>query len=368
MATTSHSTVRAVSSGIDLVELDGRHPPDQHAEHQRARGRGAAPATRPASGSLPSPRRRPSVIVRRPIPRSGRPRVRCGTGRSAGRPACETRPNPHTTREGPMFRTLALALAAPLLLVDRLRHRGRRRRLSRSSTGAAAVAALRAAPDAAAEAGTAAFEMVMSMTAARPRTRGARRHRRLRRRRAADVDGDGPRRHVRGGLAEATGESVPAGARRADALRRRRHHRLPPGADARRAHGHAPAGCRSTPDDLGESAGSLGLGAGASTRRTMLEVAAGRGRRRGAAAGQEDVRGVATTQYTATVEPGRRAAEPCRPTSASELEAQLDQLGSGDADVARRGVGRRRRAAPAAGADASTTWRPRAVSGDGRWR
>ena len=98
-----------------------------------------------------------------------------------------------------------------------------------------------------------------------------------------------------------------------------------------------------TPEDVGMSAGSLGLGAGSFDPSQMLEVLRGTSDDV-EAGGQEDVRGVPTTKYTATVSMAD-ALSSIPADQREELERQLDQLGVADEAIPDRGVGGRRRSA-----------------------
>jgi hypothetical protein len=230
-----------------------------------------------------------------------------------------------------MFRKLVLALAAPLLLIAGCASESDGGGLE-VQTGAAAVAELRGAPDAASEAGTAAFEMVMTMTGLPGLGEDA-----VELTATGSFDADAQQMAMEmdlgamfEGLAEATGETVPpemAQPVRFVADGTTFYLRIPI-LDALTG---SSGWLSMSADDLGQSAGSLGLGAGAFDPSKMLEVL------RGTSDdvqpdGQEDVRGVATTKYTATVNMAD-ALESVPADQRDELEAQLDQLGAGDADI-----------------------------------
>lgn len=226
-----------------------------------------------------------------------------------------------------MFRKLAPALVAPLLLVIACASQGDEGAVE-LKTGAVAIEALRSAPDAAAEAGTAAFEMVVSATGEDQAFEFV----------ATGVfDSDAQQMAMEmdlgamvGGLAESTGETVPAAFDEpfrfvVDGttvyLRFPMLDALTGSSDWLSA----------TPEDVGQSADSFGIGNSGYDPSKLLEVL------RGVAddveaAGEDEIRGVPTTRYTATVSLAK-ALEQAPPDRREQLEAQLDQLGAGDADI-----------------------------------
>ncbi len=274
---TSHITVRAVSSGMTSSSSMGgiRQISTPSISALRPRRSASDTACFRFTAPLPVVGRRSSYAA---LSRDRAPWVRCGgTGRSAGRPACGTRPNHHTHPGG-----IPCSASSPW--------RSPRRSCSSSAcagesdgdgvevqTGAAAVAALRGAPDAA--------------------VRG--RHGRLR----DGDDDDGPARSrartrwssplrasfdadaqqmamemdlgaMFEGLAEATGEAVPPEIDepvRFVADGTTVYLRIPI-LDALTG---SSGWLSMSTDDLGESAGSLGLGAGAFDPSKMLEVLRG---------------------------------------------------------------------------------------------
>ena len=154
-----------------------------------------------------------------------------------------------------MFRKLALVLAAPSLLVAACASEGGQE----VRTGAAAVSALRAAPDAVAEAGTAAFELVVEGTAqGQPFTLTA----------EGVADSDAERMQMEMDMGEAM-----------EAQARATGQDLPPGltdpwrmvADGATFYLQAPilemlgveGWISMTPEDVGTTADAMGLGAGA---------------------------------------------------------------------------------------------------------
>jgi hypothetical protein len=232
-----------------------------------------------------------------------------------------------------MFRKLAPLLVVPLLLVTACANEADDGDGAvQVATGDAAVTLLRRAPEAAATAGTGRFEMVMRLTA----VPGA----------AADVvsmaatgafDVETQQMAMEIDLsalmewrAEATGEALPAGL--AEPARyvidRGTVYVRMPMLDAVTG---TTGWFSMTPEDVGVSTASLGLGSGTFDPTKMLEVL--RGTTDGVEeVGQEEVRGVATTKYTATIDMVD-ALESFPADQREALEAQLDQLGARDAEV-----------------------------------
>ena len=149
IATASHSDGAGVSSGMTSSRSIGGMRQTRIAEHQRARGRCAAPSdTACFRFTRPSPR--PSTVInrRRAYRRSDLASVRWLARRLGGRPGPSDPPDDHhhAPLGGSMFRKLAPALVAPLLLVVAPVPRRPTAASSRCSTGDAAVSALRSAP------------------------------------------------------------------------------------------------------------------------------------------------------------------------------------------------------------------------------
>ena len=220
-----------------------------------------------------------------------------------------------------MIRKLTLALAAPLLLVTACAEEGDGEGAVEVKTGDAAVSALRAAPDAVAEAGTAQLELVMDMamqgqsfeiTATGAIDAAAERMRMV-----MDMDA------LFDQLAESSGEEVPAGLGGAFEVV----------ADGDTIYMRAPMfemmgveGWLSvTPEDLGTSAEGLGFGAGAYDFTQTLESLRGVGEEP-EVVGQEEVRGVETTHYRASMNLAQ-ALEEAPADQREQLEAAFEQMG-----------------------------------------
>ncbi len=224
-----------------------------------------------------------------------------------------------------MFRKVALVIAAPLLLVASCAKEADR--AVEVKTGAAAVSALRATPDAVADAGTAAFEVVMDMT----------------------VEGESVQLTAEGAIdsaAEQMSMEMDLGTM-FDELAAETGEEVPPGfsdpmemvADGSTFYLQAPmfemfglSGWVSmSPDDLGMTEEAMGFGGGAYDFTTTLESL------RGVVGepevvGQEEIRGVATTHYAARMDLEEALAQ--APEAQREvLEAQLDQLGEAEIRV-----------------------------------
>lgn len=226
-----------------------------------------------------------------------------------------------------MFRKLAPALVAPLLLVTACASEGDEGAVE-VQTGVVAIEALRAAPDAAAEAGTAAFEMVIATSDGEQSLEFV----------ATGVfDSDAQQMAMEmdlgamfAELAESSGETVPA---EFDEPFRfvvdgtTVYLRMPMLDALTGTSGWLSA----TPEDLGQSTGSLGIASSGYDPSMLLEVL------RGVAddveaVGEDEIRGVATTRYTATVSLAK-ALEQAPADQREQLEAQLDQMGAGDAKL-----------------------------------
>jgi hypothetical protein len=199
-----------------------------------------------------------------------------------------------------MFRKLALVLAAPLLLVSSCAKEGDAEVL----TGAAAVSALRAAPEAVADAGTARVEVVMEMAMMGESfdiTASG----------VVDAAAEQMQMEMDMGalfdqLGESTGEAVPPGLTGTMEMV----------ADGSTFYMRAPmfsmlgvdGWISMTPEDLGTTAEALGLGAGAYDFTQMLESLRGVDGEP-EVVGQEEVRGVETTHYRASIDLARALAE-----------------------------------------------------------
>jgi hypothetical protein len=222
-----------------------------------------------------------------------------------------------------MHRKLAPALIAPLLVVTACATAADEGAVE-VRTGPETVLALRAAPDAVADAGTAAFEMVMEISAQGESftidASGA--YDAANQRMSMEIDMGA----MFEGLAASSGEEVPPGF--GEPMRMV--------VDGTTIYMQAPmlaflgdgAGWVSyTPEDLGMSSQALGLGASAYDPSSYLESL------RGATGepevvGTEEVRGVETTHYVATMD--LAAALASVPEQQRDLaEAQLGQLGGG---------------------------------------
>jgi hypothetical protein len=219
-----------------------------------------------------------------------------------------------------MKRTLTMALCAPLVLIATSCASEADDGAVEVRTGAAATQALRAAPDAVGEAGTASVEMVMEMTV---------QGQDLEMRATGAMDSEAQQMSMEldmgamfRGLAEQTGESLPEGLdepMRLVADGTTMYVQMPFAALL-----GAPSGWLSM--DLAEmGAGPDPLGAGAYDLRSTLETLRGT-TGEPEVVGTEEVRGVETTHYTATVDLAKALEE--APESA---RAALEQLGGSDA-------------------------------------
>lgn len=228
-----------------------------------------------------------------------------------------------------MVRKLILALAAPLLLVACAQEaEDQSLDTDRSPAGADAdaspISALRAAPDLAADAGSARFEMVVAIDSPEGE---------LEMLATGGYEGDRMSMEMDlgtmlSGLAEATGESIPPGFDEPMQIvfdGELAYVRMPMLDMLTGTSGWLSA----SPEDLGQQ-GSLGLGGAASSPTQVLETL------RGVAddveeLGAEDVRGVETTRYRATVDfEDVLAGVPDE--QREQMQAQLDQLGGADID------------------------------------
>jgi hypothetical protein len=219
-----------------------------------------------------------------------------------------------------MFRKSALVLAAPLLLATACAKEADQGALE-VRTGAEAVSALQAAPDAAADAGTAKFEMVMEMTVMDQ---------------AVEVVANGGYDSDAGQMsmtmdmgtlfeqmAEAEGEPLPEGfggpwemVADGDTV----YLRMPILSMLTGTDGWVSMSA----SDLGASA-ELGLGAGTYDPSKMLETLRGVGGEP-EVVGEEAVRGVDTTHYRVEVDLAEALAQVPESQRAS-VEASLEQLG-----------------------------------------
>ena len=219
-----------------------------------------------------------------------------------------------------MFRKIA-ALVAPLLLFAACANEGEPGAIE-VSTGDAAVSALRSAPDAAAEAGTAQFEMVMDVAAqgkALDMTASG----------AYDADAGQMSMTVDMGalfeqLAGLGGDAVPAdvgGAWQFAADNGTFYLRIPMLEMLTGTTGWLSLSA----EDLGTSADRMGLGVGTYDPSKLLESLRGvTGEPE--VVGQEEVRGVATTHYRATLDLSR-ALDDAPAEQREQIEAALEQLG-----------------------------------------
>jgi hypothetical protein len=229
-----------------------------------------------------------------------------------------------------MFQKVALVLAAPLLLVAACADEADQEGLQ-VKTGGAAVSALRAAPDAVAEAGTARVEVVMDMTMMGDSFE-------ITATGAIDAAAEQMRMEMDMGalfdqLAESTGEAVPPGLAGPMEMV----------ADGSTLYMRAPmfsmmgvdGWISMSPEDLGTTAEGLGLGAGAYDFTQTLESLRGVDGEP-EVVGQEEVRGVETTHYRATMDLAQ-ALEEAPAEQREQLEAAFEQLGGGkdlgDVDV-----------------------------------
>ncbi len=225
-----------------------------------------------------------------------------------------------------MFRKLAPALVAPLLVAAACATEADDAAVD-VRTGPAAVVALRAVPTAAAEAGSASFEMVMEMTiedesfemvSTGAYDTGAQRM-------SMEMDTGG----LLGRLA-AAGEDAPVGLDEPTQIV----------VDGTTVYLRAPlldmlggggTWLSLSSEDLGTTADGLGLGAASFDPSKILESLRGvTGEPE--VVGTEEVRGVDTTRYTATLDLATAVAE--APADQRDLvEAQLDQLGTAEIAV-----------------------------------
>jgi hypothetical protein len=226
-----------------------------------------------------------------------------------------------------MLRKLAPALIAPLLVATACATEADDAAVE-VRTGPAAAVALRSAPEAAAEAGTAAFEMVMEMAVAGERfeivATGA--YDAVNERMSLEMDMGAMFEE----LAAASGETIP------DGLEEPMQMVVDGTTIYMRAPMFAvlggPTGWLSmTPEDLGTTSDALGVGAGAYDPSAILETLRGVSGEP-EVVGTEVVRGVETTHYVANMD--LAAALASAPEDQRELlEAQLEQLGQGTIPV-----------------------------------
>ena len=226
-----------------------------------------------------------------------------------------------------MLRKAASLLAAPLLLVAACAEEADDGALE-VRTGDAAVSALRAAPDAVADAGTARLEMVMEMT----------------------LEGESMEITANGELDNANERmrmEMDMGAL-FEELAASEGEELPPGfdepwevvADGATIYMRAPmfemfgiSGWLSMdPEDMGLDAEDMGLGAGAYDFTQTLESLRGTTGEPEVVGEEEEVRGVPTTHYRATMDLAE-ALEQAPESQREELEAAFEQLDS-DGDLA----------------------------------
>ena len=227
-----------------------------------------------------------------------------------------------------MFRKLAPALVAPLLLASACAQASDGDALRVDATGTVTpIQALRAAPDLAAEVSTAQVELTMAIEAPDG---------------TFEMHGEGAYDTDAGlmrmtmdmgdffrGLAEAEGEELPPGFDEpmevvvADGVT---YLRIPFLQGLTGQDGWLSA----TPEDLGQSGGSLGLPTGGTDPTQLLESLRGTGEV--TEAGTEDVRGVPTTRYDVSIDLAT-ALEQAPVDQRERLEAQLDELGGSVEDL-----------------------------------
>jgi hypothetical protein len=229
-----------------------------------------------------------------------------------------------------MFRKVLAAGAVSLLFVAACADEGDPGALE-VRTGAAAVSALQGAPDAVADAGSARFEMVMEMA-------------------FGGQSGEMVATGAMDRAAEQMQMEIDMGSL-FEAFAAAEGEPLPPGfeepwemvTDGTTVYMHAPifemAGVDGwlsmTPEDLGTSAGAMGLGAGSYDFTQTLEALRGAGGEP-EVVGEEEVRGVPTTHYRLDLDLAE-ALEQAPADQREQLEAAFEQLGTsgelGDAEV-----------------------------------
>lgn len=221
-----------------------------------------------------------------------------------------------------MLRKLTLALVAPLLVTGACAQEADGTQVL---TGATAVAALRAAPDTAADAGSARFEMTVAFEAPDGSleivTTGAYRGDQL----AMEMD-----LGALAGLANPGDEALPDGFDEPMEIvvdGTTAYLRIPMLQALTGTSGWLSA----TPDELEAAGGSLGVAGASGDPSQLLDTL------RGVAGeveevGAEEVRGVATTRYRATVDLGQ-ALDQAPEAQREELQAMLDELGGDVASI-----------------------------------
>jgi hypothetical protein len=221
-----------------------------------------------------------------------------------------------------MLRKLTLALVAPLLVTGACAQEADGTQVL---TGATAVAALRAAPDAAADAGSARFEMTVAFEAPDGAfeivTSGAYRGDQL----AMEMD-----LGALAGFADPGDQPIPEGFDEPMEIvldGTTAYLRIPMLQGLTGTSGWLSA----TPEELDAAGGSLGIAGTSGDPSQLLDTL------RGVAGeveevGAEEVRGVATTRYHATVDLAD-AIEQAPEAQREELQAMLDELGSDVATI-----------------------------------
>jgi hypothetical protein len=220
-----------------------------------------------------------------------------------------------------MVRKLILALAAPLLLAGACANQADETQVL---TGAAAVSALQAAPDAAAEAGSGRFEMTIAIDA----PDGA-----FEIMSSGGYSGDRMTMEMDfgsalAGLVAGSGESIPPGLDEAMQIvvdGGTSYVRIP----MLQALTGDTGWISATPEELSAAGGSLGLSGGTTDPSQLLEIL------RGVAddvaeAGRDEVRGVPTTRYRATVDLAK-AVERAPAAQRDALATAFDELGEVEA-------------------------------------
>lgn len=223
-----------------------------------------------------------------------------------------------------MFRKLALALLAPLLFVACATEADQADVITADASGRDLIATLRSAPDLAAEAGSARFEMVFSIDlpegATEMRAVGA-------------YSGDRMRMEMDlgsmlSGLAEASGEALPPGMDEPMEMvidGDTTYLRMPMLDMLTGTDGWLSA----TAADLGDAGAAFGLGGTATSPTQILETL------RGVAddveeVGREEIRGVSTTHHRATLDL-ERVLDSIPKEQRAQMEDQLGSLDGSDA-------------------------------------
>ena len=250
-----------------------------------------------------------------------------------------------------MIRKLTMALAAPILLVSACAHEADQA----TALGQPALVAVRSTPDAAAEVGSARFEVTVAIESPDGAFQMVSTGGYVGDRMAMEMDLGS----ALSGLAEATGETIPKGLEEP----------LQMVVDGGTAYLRIPmldgltgvsGWLSATPEELEAAGGSLGVSEVTGDPSQLLDML------RGVAddvesVGSEDVRGVATTHYHATVDLDR-ALEEAPPAQRDQIRAQLEaldaELGAIPVDVWVDGDGLARRLVVDLGAAAASAIGP----------